>query len=93
MRQLTSCEVRGQRPERLLYTWHMTTLLEKALSEVSLLPPEEQDRIAAAIIEELAEIAFDEKLAATAHLLEPLVRKVQGEYRAGLTEPLDLDRL
>ena len=72
----------------------MTKLLEQAFSEISQLPPEEQDRLATAILEELAaENAFDEKLAATAHLLEPLVRRVQEDYKAGLTEPLDHARL
>ncbi|MEP6871535.1 MAG: hypothetical protein ABI939_06740 [Anaerolineaceae bacterium] len=72
----------------------MTKLLEQAFSEISQLPPEEQDRLAIAILEELAtENAFDAKLAATAHLLEPLVRKVQEDYKAGLTEPLDHTRL
>ena len=70
----------------------LTTRLEHAISELSLLPPEEQDRIAAAILEELeAEAAFDAKLAATAHLLDPLLRKVQEDYETGLTEPLDMD--
>ena len=71
----------------------MTKLLEQAFSEISQLPPEEQDRLATAILEELAaENAFDAKLAATAHLLEPLVRKVQEDYKGGLTEPLDHTR-
>ena len=70
----------------------LTTRLEQAISEVSLLPPEEQDRIAAAVLEDMeAETAFDLKLAATAYLLDPLLRKVQADYEAGLTEPLTME--
>ena len=94
MRQLTLREARRPKPESPRYTSRMTTLLQQAFSEISQLSDEEQDLYAARILEELAaETAFDEKLAATAHLLEPMVRKVQEEYRAGLTEPLDFDRL
>ncbi|MEP7216147.1 MAG: hypothetical protein ABI782_07825 [Anaerolineaceae bacterium] len=72
----------------------MTKLLERAFWEISQLPPEEQDFYAAAILEDLAaEAAFDQKLAATAHLLDPLLRRVQEEDEASLTEPFDPDAL
>ena len=94
MRQLTLCVVRRQRPERLLYTWHMTTLLQRAFSEIAQLSDEEQDLYAARILEDLAaETAFDEKLAATAHLLEPMVRRAQQNQRDGLTLPFDPDAI
>lgn len=76
------------------YTVCVTKLLEQAFSEISQLPPEEQDRLATAILEELAaENAFDAKLAATTHLLDPLLRRVQEEDEAGLTQPLDPDAI
>ena len=94
MRQLTLREARRPKPESPRYTSRMTTLLQQAFSEISQLSDEEQDLYAARILEELAaETAFDEKLAATAHLLEPMVRRSQENQRAGLALPFDPDTI
>lgn len=94
MRQLTSREVRRPKRESLRYTLRMTTLLQQAFSEISQLSDEEQDVYAARILEDLAaETAFDEKLAATAHLLGPMVRRARENQRAGLSLPFDPDAI
>jgi len=72
----------------------MTKLLHKAFEEAAKLPPDEQDALAAAILEEVAvdglwDAAFARKPAA----LEQLAEEALKEHRAGRTEPLDPDRL
>jgi len=72
----------------------MTRLLEKAFAEAALLPDEDQDALAAALLAEIeAEKAFDETIERTAHLLGPLVEEALAEHRAGKTEPLDPDSM
>ena len=62
----------------------MTTLLEKALAEVTKLAPEAQDAIAALILEELEdEQRWDTTFAATQPQLAKLARKVREDIRAG----------
>ena len=67
----------------------MTDLLEKALKQVSKLPPAEQDAVAAILLEELAS---EERWAAlfekSEDLLEKLADEALAEHRAGLTKPL-----
>lgn len=67
----------------------MTKLLEKAMQEVSKLPSEEQDAMAAIVLEELA----SEKRWADAFLksqdqLAKLAGEALAEYEAGRTKPL-----
>src|SRR5712691_13185674 len=62
----------------------MTTLLEKALAEVTKLAPEAQDAIAALILEELDdEQRWDTTFAATQPQLAKLAEKVREDIRAG----------
>jgi hypothetical protein len=67
----------------------MTDLLEKALTEVKKLPPEEQDALAAILMQELAaEQRWTESFAKSQDALEKLAQEALAEYRAGLTKPL-----
>lgn len=59
----------------------MTQLLEKALHEVSKLPPEKQEAIASVILEELEdERRWDEAFAASQ---DKLAQKVRSDIKAG----------
>jgi hypothetical protein len=62
----------------------MTQLLERAWAEVSKLPPEEQDAIAAIILQELEdEQRWDKRFAASQSKLSQLAGKVREDIRAG----------
>jgi len=68
----------------------MTELLEDALRKVACLPKEEQDAIAAQIIETLQdEAAWKEKLARTPKKLARLAQEARAEHERGETRPLD----
>ncbi|MDZ4717322.1 MAG: hypothetical protein SH847_02550 [Roseiflexaceae bacterium] len=72
----------------------MTALLEQALAEVHKLPPDQQDAIAALILEELTDEetwkrAFDQSQDALARLAET----VRGAKRAGNIKTLGFDEL
>jgi DNA-binding protein H-NS len=68
----------------------MTRLLEDALRKVAAPPQEEQDAIAAQIIETLQdETAWKEKLASDPAKLRRLAEEALQERRRGETRPLD----
>jgi len=72
----------------------MTKLLEKAFSEASKLPQQEQDAFATWILEELAsERHWDELFAKSTHALEQLADEALAEFRAGRTQVLDPDNI
>ena len=72
----------------------MTKLLEKAFAEAAKLPEPDQDRIAAHLLEELADEArWDASFAASASQLERLAAEALAEYKAGRTEELGFDEL
>lgn len=72
----------------------MTKLLRKAFDQASRLPPEEQDALAAWILEEMAsERRWDEAFHASADWLKQLAEEALQEAREGRTEELDPDRL
>lgn len=72
----------------------MTTLLQKAVSEISALDEAEQDQYARWILAELEdERAWDEKFAASLDVLEQLAEEARAEHRAGKTLLLDPDEL
>ena len=72
----------------------MTKLLEEAFAEASKLPEQEQDALAAAILEELAsERRWDQAFANSADLLAQLADQALAEHRAGKTHVLDPERL
>jgi hypothetical protein len=69
-------------------------LLEKAMAEASKLPEQEQDAFAAWILAELeSERKWDELFSRSQDLLAAMAEEARREYRAGLTEPLDLEKL
>lgn len=75
----------------------MTELLERALERVKSLPDDEQDAIAALILEELEELEdearWDRAFANSADVLAQLAAEAMAEDKAGKTEPLDPDKL
>lgn len=72
----------------------MTKLLEKAFTEAAKLPEEAQDRIAAHLLQELADDAkWDASFAASGSLLERMAAEALEEYREGRTEELGFDEL
>lgn len=72
----------------------MVQLMEKALAEINKLPADEQESLAAWILEELAsEKRWDEAFAASQDLLAQMADEALAEHRAGKTLPLDPDEL
>lgn len=72
----------------------MTPLLEKALSEVYKLPPEEQDAIAAVILEELEdEQRWNKAFTESQDKLAQLAHKVRADIKAGHSKKMDIDEL
>lgn len=68
----------------------MTRALETALAEVAKLPPEEQDALAALLLDEIAsEQRWSRSFAASPGVLESLAAEALAEHRAGKTRPLD----
>jgi hypothetical protein len=73
---------------------HMTKLLEEAFAEASKLPEQEQDALAAVILEELAsERRWDQAFADSADLLAQLADQALAEHQAGKTQVLDPEQL
>jgi hypothetical protein len=72
----------------------MTTLLKKVFEQVQALPDDEQDAIAARILEELEDDRrWDELFARSPHVLQAMADAALADLRSGNTEPLDLDKL
>jgi hypothetical protein len=72
----------------------MTRALEKAFEALSGLPEPEQDRLAAAILEELeATRRWESSLAESQDKLARLADEALVEYRTSRVEPLDPDEL
>jgi hypothetical protein len=72
----------------------MGKLLEKVISETAKLPNEEQEAFAAFMLAELeSERRWDELFANSQDLLARMAQEAREEYRAGLTEPLDPEKL
>jgi len=68
----------------------MTTLLEKVLERVGVLPQDEQDAIASQILDSLAdEEGWKECFAAKRDRLRDLAREALDEDERGETRPLD----
>lgn len=66
----------------------MTDMLDKAFEQASHLPEDEQDELAAFILEELkAERRWSEALSSSKETLVELAREARDEYEAGDTEP------
>ena len=72
----------------------MTKLLEEAFAKAAKLPEQEQDALAAVMLEELAsERRWDQAFADSADLLAQLADQALAEHRAGKTQVLDPERL
>ncbi len=72
----------------------MTELLEYAISRLKTLPADEQDALAAMILEELEdERRWDEAFARSPDVLAKLAAEAMTEFRTGKTQELDPDKL
>ena len=72
----------------------MGKLLEKVVTETAKLPDEEQEAFAAFMLAELeSERRWEELFAESQDLLAQMAEEAREEYRAGLIEPLDPDKL
>jgi len=72
----------------------MGRLLERVIAETAKLPEDGQEAFAAFMLAELeSERRWDELFARSQDLLAQMAEEARQEYRAGLTEPLDLDKL
>ena len=68
----------------------MTKLLQQLFERASALPEHDQDFLAEMMLDAIAQDKeFDAKIAATAHLLEPLAEEALAEHRVGLSVDLD----
>lgn len=71
----------------------MTKLLEQAFSEAAKLPTEQQEALAALILEEMAsETKWDELFARSQDKLAQMAQEALKEYRDGKTRPFEDDR-
>lgn len=71
----------------------MTELLQRAFQLASQLSDDEQNAIAAQLIEEIEiEARWDASFAHSLDFLEQMADEALREHRAGLTMPLDCDR-
>jgi len=68
----------------------MSTLLDRAITEMRRLPPEDQDAIAGLVLDELAdESAWQAKFRRDAAKLSRLAAEAWAEEATGTTRPLD----
>ena len=68
----------------------MTHALVAAIAQAEKLPPEEQDVLAAILVEEIAsEQRWSQSFARSQHVLEALATEALAEFKAGKTRPLD----
>jgi len=72
----------------------MTTLLEQAFAEAAKLPAQEQEALAAWLMEELkSERRWSQLLESSSEVLEQLADEALAEFRAGRTQMLDPEQL
>jgi hypothetical protein len=72
----------------------MGRLLEKVIAETAKLPEDEQEAFAALMLAELeSERRWDALFARSQDVLARMAEEARQEYRAGLTEPLDPEKL
>lgn len=68
----------------------MTRVLEAALAEVAKLPPDEQDALAAILLDEIkSEQRWSESFSRSQDILKALAEDALAEFNAGKTKPLD----
>jgi hypothetical protein len=72
----------------------MGKLLDRLMTETAKLPDEEQEAFAPFMLAELeSERRWDELFSCSQDLLAQMAEEARQEYRAGLTEPLDPEKL
>ncbi|MAT70819.1 MAG: hypothetical protein CMJ58_14990 [Planctomycetaceae bacterium] len=72
----------------------MTTKLQEAFEKAQQLPPDEQDRLGAWLMHELAsEQRWQQSFAKSQDQLAQLANEALAEHRAGKTQPLDPDAI
>lgn len=72
----------------------MGRLLQKAIAETEKLPADEQEAIGGWILAELeSERRWDDLFAKSQDLLARMAEEARKEHRAGLTKPLDPEKL
>ena len=72
----------------------MTTLLQQAIAQAQHLGPKAQDALAQLMLEEMeSDAKWEAVLAKSPEKLEKMGEKAWAEHEAGLTQPLDPDRL
>lgn len=72
----------------------MTELLQRAIEEITKLSDEQQDAIAALIVEELEDEAkWDATFSGSQDLLAELAAEAMAEYQAGQTQELNPESL
>lgn len=70
----------------------MTKLLDKAFEAVAGLPEDQQDALAALILDEIAsEDRWDRASESSRDVLDALADEALAEHRAGQSKPIDLD--
>ncbi|HEY6239313.1 MAG TPA: hypothetical protein VIW78_00585 [Burkholderiales bacterium] len=70
----------------------MTKLLEKAFEVATKLPPEQQDALAAIVLDEISsERRWDEAFAKSQDVLSALAKEALEAHAAGKTTPLNQD--
>ena len=70
----------------------MTKLLEKAFEVATKLPPDQQDALAAIVLDEISsEQRWDEAFAQSRDVLSSLAQEALREHAAGNTTPLNSD--
>jgi hypothetical protein len=72
----------------------VTALLEKAIAEISKLPPERQEEVASWVLSELeSEARWTAAFSRSQTRLETLADEALSEHRAGHTRELDPDKV
>jgi hypothetical protein len=72
----------------------MTKLMEQAIERLRALPEDQQDSFAGFLLHELeSEERWDKLFSTYSPEIQRLADEAQAEYEAGLTEPLDPDKL
>jgi hypothetical protein len=68
----------------------MTQALNSAVAEATKLPPDEQDALAAILLEEIAsEKRWFQSFAKSEDILEVMAAEALAEFKAGKTKPID----
>ena len=71
----------------------MTKLLEKAFEVATKLPPDQQDAVAAIVLDEISsEQRWDDAFAKSQDVLSALAQEALRDYEIGKTTPINSDR-